>query len=248
MPNELDETSGPVNRSGRDLNVLDKQLGVDVAFGTKLIEPCLWVSGVAIGFGAGFAITEDYTIGILGIVLGLIPGLIFWVLKARALAYLRKLQQKIQADASQIDNYLEQRVIILQNLVGLLTKSIDVDKDVMKSIAALRSGNSPNGDQDRNQNSALLEGAFSRINVAFEAYPNLKSQDNIAEAIRQNAYLQREITAARTLYNDSANSWNQEIYSWPVKQLVAARAGYTTRIPFIASQETRDLARGNFFQ
>jgi LemA protein len=42
-------------------------------------------------------------------------------------------------------------------------------------------------------------------------------------------------------------TWNQEIYSWPIHQIVAAKAGYTTRIPFIASAETRDAARKTFF-
>lgn len=69
-------------------------------------------------------------------ILGILPGLIFLFMKINALAYLRKLQQKIQADASQIDNYLEQRVVILQNVVGLVEKSIDLDKDVMKTVAA----------------------------------------------------------------------------------------------------------------
>jgi LemA protein len=41
--------------------------------------------------------------------------------------------------------------------------------------------------------------------------------------------------------------WNQEIFSWPINQLVAAKAGYKTRIPFTASQETKAAARGNFF-
>jgi LemA protein len=86
----------------------------------------------------------------------------------------------------------------------------------------------------------------SRINVAFEAYPELRAQENIAEAMRQNSYLQKEITAARTLYNDTVTTWNQEIYSWPTNQIVAAKAGYTTRIPFIASAETRDAARKTF--
>ena len=87
----------------------------------------------------------------------------------------------------------------------------------------------------------------ARINVAFEAYPELRAQDNIAEAMRQNSYLQKEITAARTLYNDTVATWNQDIFSWPTKQIVAAKAGYTTRIPFTASAEIKSAARGTFF-
>jgi LemA protein len=65
--------------------------------------------------------------------------------------------------------------------------------------------------------------------------------------MRQNSYLQREITAARTLYNDTIATWNKEIYSWPVKQIVADKQGFTTRIPFTASAETKAAARTTFF-
>lgn len=247
MANEIDEISGTVNQSGRDINVIDKQLPIQIDFGTRVLEPALWLIGPVLGYGVAFLISNDLLISLVGLLVGLIPGMVFAVLRIRSLAYLRKLQQKIQADASQIDNFLEQRVIVLQNLAGILAKSIDVDKDVMKSIAAYRTGLSPNDDQGRNSNSSLLEAAISRINVTFEAYPNLQSQANISEAMRQNAYLQREITAARTLYNDTVTAWNQDIYSWPINQIVASRSGFTTRIPFVASEETKNLARGSFF-
>lgn len=247
MVNELDETTGPTNSAGRDINVIDKQLKVEVGFGTKVFELAVWIVGVLLAFAVGFAATSSIGVAIAISIVGVIPGLVFQLLKTNALSYLRKLQQKIQADASQIDNYLEQRVIILENLAGLLAKSIDLDKDVMKTISAYRSGINPNPDINRNEASAAMDSVASRINVAFEAYPELRAQENIAEAMRQNSYLQKEITAARTLYNDTVTTWNQEIYSWPIHQIVAAKAGYTTRIPFIASAETRDAARKTFF-
>ena len=172
---------------------------------------------------------------------GALPGLLFQYLKTLAISYLRKLQQKIQADASQIDNYLEQRVVILTNLANLVSTSVELDKEVMTTIAAYRSGIRPETDASRNAASSDLDRVMSGINVAFEKYPDLQAQDNIAEAMRQNSNLQKEITAARTLYNDTVTRWNQDIYSWPTKQIVASRAGYTTRVPFIASAEMRVL-------
>jgi LemA protein len=247
MANELDEITGPTNPEGRDVNVIDKQLKVEVGAGTKFFEVALWVLGPVVAFGLGFASTQKAGTAALAAVAGLLPGLIFQFMKTNALAYFRKLQQKIQADASQIDNYLEQRVVILQNLARLLDKSIDLDKDVMKSVAAYRGGINPNSDAERNKVAGQLDGMFSRINLAFENYPNLKAQDNIADAIRQNSYLQKEITAARTLYNDTLTRWNQDIFAWPTKIIVAAKQGYTTRIPFTTSQETKQAARGTFF-
>ncbi|MBQ4314208.1 MAG: LemA family protein [Lentisphaeria bacterium] len=220
MANELDEMTGFVNQNGRDINVIEKQLPVKIGFGSVLFEIMLWV-------------------------LGILPGLIFLFMKVNAANYFRQLQQKIQADASQIDNYLEQRVQILQNVAPLLEKAIDLDKDVMKSVAAFRGGVDP--DADRNEVSRQLDGAFARLFPQVEAYPELKAHAAIADAMQQNSYLQKEITAARTLYNDTVNQWNTDIYAWPTKMIVAARAGYTTRIPFTASAEVKAQARGVFF-
>ena len=220
MANDLDELNGPINQQGRDVNVIEKQLPVQVGWGSTLFEIILWV-------------------------LGIIPGLIFLFMKISASNYFKKLQQKIQADASTIDNYLEQRVQILQNVAKLVEKSVDLDKDVMKTVAAFRGGAIADG--NRNVAAEQIDGAFARLFPQVEAYPELKAHLVIADAMQQNAYLQKEITAARSLYNDTVNQWNTDIYSWPTKMIVAARAGYTTRIPFSASAETKARAKEVFF-
>ncbi len=220
MPNELDEVTSPVNSAGRDTHVIDKQIPVRVGWGSTLFEVMLWV-------------------------LGILPGVIFLFMKISAANYFKQLEQKIQADASTIDNYLEQRVRILQNLAKLVEKAIDLDKDVMKAVAAFRGGRLPEG--ERNQVAAQIDGAFGRLFPQVEAYPDLKAHAAIADAIQQNSYLQKEITAARTLYNDTVNQWNTDVFRWPTKMIVAARAGYTTRIPFTASAEVKEQAKGVFF-
>jgi LemA protein len=247
MANELDEVSGPVNAEGREVNVINKQIPVEVGVGSLIFEIALWTVGTIPGIVALTSGEWPKMQALALLAAGPLPGLIFLFMKINALAYLRKLQQKIQADASQIDNYFEQRVVVLQNVVGLVEKSISLDKDVMKSVAAYRSGHGAISDTQRNEASQQLDGLFKHINVAFEAYPDLKSQAVIADAMRQNSYLQKEITAARALYNDTVTMWNQDIFAWPTKQIVAARAGYSTRIPFHASAEVKAAARSTFF-
>lgn len=220
MANELDELNGPVNPQGRDVNVIEKQIPVRVGWGSTLFEICLWL-------------------------LGILPGLIFLFMKISASNYFKQLQQKIQADASTIDNYLEQRVQILQNVARLVEKSIDLDKDVMKTVAAFRGG--AMADENRNIMAERIDTAFARLFPQVEAYPELKAHATIADAMQQNSYLQKEITAARSLYNDTVNQWNTDVFCWPTKMIVAARAGYTTRIPFSASAETKQLAKKVFF-
>ena len=220
MANELDEMNAPVNPEGRDVNVIQKQLPVKVGVGSTIFEIMLWI-------------------------LGIIPGIVFLIMKVKARSYFLKLQQKLQHDASQIDNYLEQRVVILQNTAKILEKSIDLDKSTFTQIAALRSG--ANSDGERNEVAQQVDKMYAQIRVAMENYPELQAHKDIQEAMRQNSYLQKEITAARELYNDTVNRWNSDIYAWPTKMIVAARAHYTTRIPFTTTQEIKEQARGVFF-
>ncbi|GHT44006.1 hypothetical protein FACS189454_00330 [Planctomycetales bacterium] len=221
MPNELDEMNPVVNAAGRDINVIEKQLPVQVGTGSLIFEIALWV-------------------------LGIIPGLVFLFMKIGAQNYLQQLQQRIQHDASQIDNYLEQRVMILKNAAGLVAKAVDLDKDVMKSIAALRSGKNVT-ETNRSELAGTLDSIASGLKISVEAYPNLQAHAAIADAMQKNDYLQREITAAREVYNDAIMRWNQDIFAWPTKMIVAARAGYSTRIPFTASREIKEQARSTFF-
>ena len=93
----------------------------------------------------------------------------------------------------------------------------------------------------------VTQATISRdINVAVENYPDLQAHREIADAMQQNMYLQREITAARELYNDTVNEWNKDVFAWPTKKIVAAKNGYTTRIPFVASQEIKQKAKEVF--
>ncbi|MDY6429618.1 MAG: LemA family protein [Bacilli bacterium] len=220
MANELDEMTAPVNEAGRDVHVIEKQIQVKVGPGSTVFQVLLWLT-------------------ILG-------GIIFTYRKAKARSYLQQLQQKVQHDASTIDNYQLQRVAVLQNCAKLLDKAVALDKDTFTEIAKLRSGNV--SDEARNEIAGKIDNVGKAINVAFENYPDLKAHKEIADAMQQNKYLMQEITAARDNYNDTVNLWNSEIFAWPCKMIVAAKAGYTTRIPFIASAEIKQQADyGVFF-
>ena len=222
MANMLDETSvADVNPAGRDVNVIHKQIPVTVGFGSTLFEILLWV-------------------------LGIIPGVVFLFKKIKAKNYFQQLEQKIQHAASEIDNYLEQRVVILKNCARLLDKAIDLDKSTFEKIAMYRGGGVASG-EERNKIAGELDNISRSVSIAFENYPDLEAHDEIQEAMKQNTYLQREITAARSAYNDVVNAWNRDIFCWPTKQIVAARSGYTTRIPFATTSEIKEQARDVFF-
>lgn len=222
MANQLDELNPVIREEGLETNVIAKKLLVQVGVGSLIFQIMLWV-------------------------LGIIPGLIFTLMKVKAKNYFQQLEQRIQHNASQIDNYLEQRVMVLQNCARLLDKAIDLDKSTFETIAKYRSGSASEREEMRGEIGGKLDALSRNVNIAFENYPDLKAHSEIADAMKQNMYLQREITAARELYNDTVNTWNRDIFAWPTKMIVAAKNKYTTRIPFIASAEIKTQAKGVFF-
>lgn len=222
MANQLDELNPEVREEGLDTNVIAKKIPAKVGAGSVLFEILLWLCGI-------------------------LPGVIFLFMKINAQKHFDQLQQKIQRNASQIDNYLEQRVMVLQNCARLLDKAIELDKNTFENISKFRAGTAQDADAARNELGGKIESMARNINVAVERYPDLQAHREIADAMQQNMYLQREITAARELYNDTINEWNKDIFEWPTKKIVAAKNGYTTRIPFAASKEVKEQAKGVFF-
>ena len=218
MPNELDELTDPVSE-GQDVRVINKQIPVKVGPGSTVFQVMLWV-------------------------LGIIPGAIFLGCKIRAERVLSQLQQKLQSAASTVDNYLEQRVIILENLAALINKEMDFERSTLERVIAYRGGINPDQLNEANQQ---IENVNTQIKAVFERYPELQSIKGVEKAMRDNDYLQREITAAREAYNDVVREWNQLIFVWPSYKIVAAKKGYTTRIPFSTTAEMRTKAREVLF-
>lgn len=220
---QLDETDvSLINDDGRDVHVIDKKVPVELNGTDRFVNVAVWF------------------IFILG-------GFVYAVKKNHARSYFKQLEQKIQHDASTIDNYMAQRVSILQNTAKLIDKAITLDKETFVDVAKARGGSTPDGDAARNELQGTLDNAQRSIDVVLERYPELKAHQEIQDALQQNSYLQQEISAAREVYNNAVAKWNTEIFSLWAKKYVAAEEGYTTRIPFIASKEIKDKSEGVFF-
>ena len=225
MANMLDELDEKIMEEGREVNVIAKQIKVEKDASIQILIWALYLIGLGlIAFGA---VKKIYYIIPVGII---IPAYVYSTLK------------KQESYFSQ----LEQRVIVLQNTVKLVEKAIDLDKSVFSEISKLRSGSTIK-ESERNDIQDKLDKAYRGLNIAVENYPDLKSHMELRDAMQQNLYLQREITAAREVYNDNVGIWNREIFEWPFKKYVASKKEYTTRIPFIASQETKLKAKEVFF-
>ena len=157
---------------------------------------------------------------------------------------------------SNVEVQYQRRADLIPNLVNTVKGYATHEKETLEGLTALRAktfqtapGQTPSADQLKqfDESQSAITSALGRLIAISENYPDLKAHQEIADAMQQNNYLQREITAARTVYNNRVTQWNTEIFSWPTKMIVAASQGYTTRIPFTASAETKQMARSKFF-
>ena len=176
----------------------------------------------------------------------LVPfALLFWR-KKTTVSHFQALLQKINGLASEIDNYIDQQIDILNNVAPLVEKSIDLDKDVMKSVAAFRGGVDITN-ENRNAVAGQVSAAYRALVPHVEAYPDLKAHAVIAEAMQKAEHLRKEITAARTLYNDRVTQWNREVFEWPIKRMVAAEQHYRTLVPFAIDAGRKEGGHQVFF-
>ena len=247
MANPLDELNAPYNPDGLEARVIHKQLPVQIGIESVIFEIAIWASGFVIAAIITFAVKPQWeNWGMLLLWLAaFLPGVIYAIMKINAKNYFMSLLQRIQSSASTIGNYQEQRFEILKNVVGLVQKAVNLDSDVMKAVAAYRGGVAP--DASLGERDEAITRGFAALMPHVENYPELQAHASIADAMRQNNYLQREITAARDLYNQQVLIWNTEVFSWPVKQIVAARMHLTTRVPFTVSKETLEGSKSVFF-
>lgn len=154
---------------------------------------------------------------ILYIVLGAVVVLALWaVVLYNALI---KLRNRTQEGWSDIDVQLKRRHDLIPNLVesvkgymrhesGLLES---VTKYRAQAIEAQKSGNTP--DLARAEN--LLASSLGKLQVAVEAYPDLKANTNVAQLMDELSDTENKIQAARRFYNSQARDFNIKVEMFP---------------------------------
>lgn len=105
MANQLDEMNPEIMAEGRDVHVIAKVIPVETSGFEKLIPTILMAIGV-IAIVLGIVI-DKYLISAIGVVVLVYP---WWRLKQISSEF-NMMEQRIQNAASEIDNYMEQRVV-----------------------------------------------------------------------------------------------------------------------------------------
>ncbi|UVO15848.1 LemA family protein [Mesomycoplasma ovipneumoniae] len=145
-------------------------------------------------------------------------------------------QNLINESAGTIEVQLEQRSATLLKLADQVRSYREYEKSILSDITRLRSlkSNIENAQEIENLNNSL----FGRLIAVSENYPELQASKIYQELIEQTSYLERELAAARRLYNSNVNSFNTEIFVFP-SSIVASSMNLTTYPMFSTSNQNR---------
>lgn len=166
---------------------------------------------------------------LLGVItLFIAPTIIYWKKKN----FFNQAQMKANEATSGIDVQLAQRRDTLVKLVDATKSSMQFEKDLLTDVTKMRSMHIDNTNAIDAANQ--VESAFSRLLVTLERYPEIQSTKTVKELMEAADYQEREIAAARRLYNSIANDFNTQIVTWPGNCVASSMKLHTLPL-FVAS-------------
>jgi LemA protein len=124
----------------------------------------------------------------------------------------------------QIDVQLKRRHDLIPNLVNTVKGAMDFEKGTLEAVVAARNrAVSATGVKETAAAEGALTQALGRLFALQEAYPQLKSNQNILSLQGELATTENTISSARQFYNDMATRYNTAQSTFPT-MLVAGIA------------------------
>jgi LemA protein len=125
-------------------------------------------------------------------------------------------RQQVKNSWSQIDVQLKRRHDLIPNLVSAIKGSMDFEKSTLTQVMEARSqavaAKSP---QQSMQAENTLTAAVGRFIAVAEAYPQLRSQDQVVSLMEELKSTENMIAFSRQHYNDVVQAQNIRIASFP---------------------------------
>ncbi|MDE6473118.1 MAG: LemA family protein [Ureaplasma sp.] len=182
-------------------------------------------------------------------------GLFYIIYRPTKFNSLNKMQVEINEYASGIEIQLEKRYDTLTKLVDSVKSQTKFNQEVYENISAFRSGINPytssnkSGIQlanDINAKQDLINRIYGGIAMQFEQYPTLGADASVSKLMNESIMIEKEIAAARRLYNAAVTNFNTSIYKFPACVLLNNK-GYQGMPLFIASVQKKFDVNVSFF-
>jgi LemA protein len=130
------------------------------------------------------------------------------------------LRQRIDKAWSNIDVVLKQRHDQLPSLVSAVRGAMAFEQDVLTQVARARAAYSPTEPiPDQAVHSEATTRAVRSLFAVVEAYPEVRSNENVLDLQNEIERIEAMIADRRELYNDQVYRYNTRISTWPTVML-----------------------------
>jgi LemA protein len=151
------------------------------------------------------------------------------------------LRRRCERAWANIDVALKQRHDTLPNLVAAVRGQMGFEQSVIEEVARLRSAYSPTAPlREQAQVSDSTSLAVRSLFAVVEAYPELRSQENVMDLQEEITRLETVIAQRREHFNDQVTQYNTTIASVPAV-LLAGTMGWRRLDLFQADEADRDV-------
>lgn len=152
----------------------------------------------------------------------------------------------------QIDVYLKRRYDLIPNLVEIAKKYMKHEEETLVKVVEARneaknildsianSGLDSTKLQNLGQAESGLMGALKGLNIAVEAYPDLKANQNMMQLSEEISSSENKIAFARQAYNDGATNYNIYKQKFPNNIIVGFFPRFKSDLSLLEFEEGRE--------
>tara|TARA_R110002072_G_scaffold112331_2_gene241311 strand:+ start:17826 stop:18422 length:597 start_codon:yes stop_codon:yes gene_type:complete len=137
------------------------------------------------------------------------------------------LKNRFQNAFSQIEVQLKRRYELIPNLVETAKAYMQHERETLEAVisarneaaAGLKAASENPGSASALKKLAsgegMLQGALGRLNIAVEAYPELKASDNMMQLSEELTSTENRVAFSRQAFNDAVTEYNSYRQSFP---------------------------------
>ena len=169
---------------------------------------------------------------VVGLVVIVVAGWIISIFNS-----LVRLKNNIKKSLANIDVLLKQRADELPKLIETVKGYAKFERRVLTQVtqartAFLNASTMP----EKAKADGMLSGALKSLFAVAESYPTLKANENFVQLQTRISGIENELADRREFYNDSVNTFNIKIQSFP-DMFIARMLGYVQPEPLFQATE-----------
>ncbi|MBI5222426.1 MAG: LemA family protein [Candidatus Magasanikbacteria bacterium] len=130
-----------------------------------------------------------------------------------------RLRNRTKEAWSDIDVQLKRRHDLIPNLINSVKGYMQHERTLLENITQARSqamsAQQAGNTAELAKAEGLLGGMLGKLQIAVEAYPDLKANQNVAQLMDELSDTENKIQAARRFYNGMVRDFNTKIESFP---------------------------------